>query len=347
VELKHKLLNLLELAYEQEQALVVQLSDEERATIGTLERWSAKDLMAHVAAWKERMAQSITAASRGESPPAFGDVDQANAEIFAKHRNRSWAEVLEYSERAYRLLVETVDAVHDDDLVNTQILPWQNGRPLWRLVAGNGYSHPISHLAQYYTDRGEVRYATEISEEAAGLLAQLDDSPGWRGIVRYNLACHYALSGQRERAVDELREALRLNPDLTEWSKEDPDLASIREGLDYQISVKEKTEEVEAYFQALAPERRSALEELRSLILEVAPDVVETMKYRMPTYEYEDVLCSLASQKHYMSLYMDTGIVEKYREKLAGLSVGKSCIRFKRLEDLPLDTIRQMLKESV
>jgi uncharacterized protein YdhG (YjbR/CyaY superfamily) len=47
--------------------------------------------------------------------------------------------------------------------------------------------------------------------------------------------------------------------------------------------MKKKTSEVEAYFQALAPERRSALEELRSLILEAAPDGVETMRYRMPT----------------------------------------------------------------
>jgi uncharacterized protein YdhG (YjbR/CyaY superfamily) len=111
--------------------------------------------------------------------------------------------------------------------------------------------------------------------------------------------------------------------------------------------MKKKTSEVEAYFQALAPERRSALEELRSLILEAAPDGVETMRYRMPTYEYDDVLCSIASQKHYMSLYMDTNIVEKYREALAGLSVGKSCIRFKKIEDLPLGTIKQMLKEAV
>jgi len=66
------------------------------------------------------------------------------------------------------------------------------------------------------------------------LLAQLDDSPAWRGVTRYNLACHHALSGQHERAIGELRKTLQLNPDLTEWSKEDPDFASIRERPDYQ-----------------------------------------------------------------------------------------------------------------
>jgi len=52
--------------------------------------------------------------------------------------------------------------------------------------------------------------------------------------VRYNLACCYALAGQAEKAMDALREALRLAPDLTEWSKQDPDLVSLRERPDYQ-----------------------------------------------------------------------------------------------------------------
>ena len=234
MELKNKLLSLLKRAYEEERALVAKLSDEERAAIGTLEQWSTKDTIAHTAAWKERRAQNITAASRGETPSVSNDIDQVNAEIFEENRNRSWADILQYSERAYRSLVESVQAVGDDDLADTQTLPWQDGRPLWRLIAGNGYTHPIAHLAQYYTDRGEAHYATVIQEEAAALLAELDDSPTWRGITRYNLACHYALSGQHERAILELREALRLNPDLTEWSKEDPDFASIRERPDYQ-----------------------------------------------------------------------------------------------------------------
>ena len=75
---------------------------------------------------------------------------------------------------------------------------------------------------------------------------------------------------------------------------------------------------------------------------------METIKYRMPTYEYGDgVLCAFASQKHYMSLYMDTDIVEKHREELTGLSIGKSCIRFKKMDQLPLDTIKRMLEETV
>ena len=90
------------------------------------------------------------------------------------------------------------------------------------------------------------------------------------------------------------------------------------------------------------------MEKLRELVLEVAPDAVETMQYRMPTYDYAgETLCAFASQKRYMSLYMDTQVVERHREQLQGLDVGKSCIRFKRLDALPLDVVELMLKETV
>jgi uncharacterized protein YdhG (YjbR/CyaY superfamily) len=106
--------------------------------------------------------------------------------------------------------------------------------------------------------------------------------------------------------------------------------------------------EVDTYLQGLAPERRSALEKLRELVLDVAPDAVETMQYRMPTYDYAgEMLCAFASQKRYMSLYMDTQVVGRHRDRLQGLDVGKSCIRFKRLDALPLDVVELMLRETV
>jgi uncharacterized protein YdhG (YjbR/CyaY superfamily) len=105
--------------------------------------------------------------------------------------------------------------------------------------------------------------------------------------------------------------------------------------------------QVETYMQNLEGDRRSALEQVRSLILQTVPGVKETMRYRMPTYELDEVLCSFASQKHYMSLYMDVDLVQEHRGALKHLDVGKSCIRFKNIKDLPLETIQQILFETV
>jgi uncharacterized protein YdhG (YjbR/CyaY superfamily) len=116
----------------------------------------------------------------------------------------------------------------------------------------------------------------------------------------------------------------------------------------WESELSKRTPEVDAYLERLDPERRTALAEVRSLVLEAVPGVAETMKYRMPTYEYGgDTLCAFASQKRYMSLYLEPRLVEKHSEELAGLDFGKSCIRFRRLEKLPLNTVRTILREAV
>ena len=109
-----------------------------------------------------------------------------------------------------------------------------------------------------------------------------------------------------------------------------------------------KNKEVDAYLEELAPYRKAALEQLRALIFKTVPMVEESMKYNMPTYDYAgEGLCVFASQKNYMSLYMDVDSVAQHSDELSHLNVGKSCIRFTKLEKLPLETVEQILKETV
>ena len=58
---------------------------------------------------------------------------------------------------------------------------------------------------------------------------------------------------------------------------------------------------------------------------------------------------SMASQKNYVSVYvcalMDGEyIAEQYKDRLGKVSVGKSCIRFKKLEDVNLDVLKQVIE---
>jgi tetratricopeptide (TPR) repeat protein len=120
------------------------------------------------------------------------------------------------------------------ELMSTETLPRQEGRPLWRRIAGSGYMHVMAmHLIPIYIERGEKEYATELQEEAAKLAVELVEDKDWHGVVRYNLACHYALIGETERAIEGLKQAFELNPSLVEWSKQDSDLTSIREEPGY------------------------------------------------------------------------------------------------------------------
>jgi hypothetical protein len=67
VERKMVLLDLLKQAREMEMHFVDALSGQERARIGTLEDWAAKDVISHIAAWKARMADNLLVVS-GWSP---------------------------------------------------------------------------------------------------------------------------------------------------------------------------------------------------------------------------------------------------------------------------------------
>lgn len=63
------------------------------------------------------------------------------------------------------------------------------------------------------------------------------------------------------------------------------------------------------------------------------------------------MIIGLASQKNYISLYIcsiEDGeyLAEKYKSELPKASVGKSCIRFKRIEDIDLDVIRKLILKA-
>jgi uncharacterized protein YdhG (YjbR/CyaY superfamily) len=104
---------------------------------------------------------------------------------------------------------------------------------------------------------------------------------------------------------------------------------------------------VAAYFKSLDAPTRATLTELRSWVMKVAPHASETMMYRMPTYLLGELWVSYKAQKNYFSLYLcEASVVAKHAKALAHLNVGKGCIRFKKLEQLPKKDILEMLKES-
>lgn len=121
----------------------------------------------------------------------------------------------------------------------------------------------------------------------------------------------------------------------------------------------------EAYLAELSPERREVMTRLREVILENLPKgYQEGMQYGMVSYyilleRYPDThneqplsVATLASQKNYMSLYLlgvcyDPEIERWLEERFAAsgkkLNMGKSCVRFKKLDDLPLEVISEAI----
>jgi len=237
VEIQAKLIELLAYAHDEVQAFVASLTKDERAAVGTRESWATKDTFAHLAEWQARFAEQLAASLRGETTPTYDDIDEANAEIFASYQGQSWDDVMGRFERGRRELLAHIQSFTEDDLASTQKFPWQNGQPLWRRIVGTVYIHPVLHLSPLYHERGKLDDVCRLQETMAEKLALFSDAPDWQGTVTYNLACHYALIGEKDQALTTLDKALHLNPGLAEWSKQDSDLASLHDDPKYQSLV--------------------------------------------------------------------------------------------------------------
>ena len=232
--MKKKLAELLEKGKQAEKHFVARLTVAERNADGTIEKWTAKDVIAHNSHWRKHHAENLLAALAGKIPSPTDDIDHANEDIYYRYREESWEAIETLAGSSYERMKEALTALGDEDLRRVDFFPWHEGRPLWRFVVGNVYTHPILHLSDWHIKKGDTSQAAEMYREMTGLLSDLDDSPDWQGTIRYNLACSFSLLGQKGKAISELREALKMNPALTEWSKQDPDFEPIRGETGYK-----------------------------------------------------------------------------------------------------------------
>jgi uncharacterized protein YdhG (YjbR/CyaY superfamily) len=130
--------------------------------------------------------------------------------------------------------------------------------------------------------------------------------------------------------------------------------------------MKSEAKTVKEYLEEIPPERREAVEKVRDIILKNLPDGYEEalnwgmITYQVPLEVYPDtynkqplMYAALANQKNHMAVYL-TGIYmdeelnqefeEKYKETGKRYDVGKSCVRFRKLDDLPLELIGESIK---
>jgi hypothetical protein len=137
-----------------------------------------------------------------------------------------------------------------------------------------------------------------------------------------------------------------------------------------------KAQTVEDYLRSLPPDRRAAIGAVRAVIRKnLDPSYEEGMQYGMIGYYVPHRVypkgyhcdprqplpfAALASQKNYMSLYLMSvycGCVadspgdrhaQWFREAWAKtgkkLDMGKACIRFRKIDDVPLDLIGEAIR---
>jgi uncharacterized protein YdhG (YjbR/CyaY superfamily) len=107
---------------------------------------------------------------------------------------------------------------------------------------------------------------------------------------------------------------------------------------------------IDEYIAQLETNRKEAIESLKSIILKHSPDINQSMDFGMPVFRFGDGkfdFVALASQKQYMSLYVNPEVLAKHKSKFKGFNLGKSCIRFRRLDQLSMEDIDLLLKDAL
>ena len=132
-----------------------------------------------------------------------------------------------------------------------------------------------------------------------------------------------------------------------------------------------KAKTVKEYIDSLPPERKDAVSKLREVILKNLPKgFKEEMSYGMIGYVVPHTLypagyhcnpslplpfMNLASQKNFVSLYhmgiyankelLDWFTVEYAKQSKTKLDLGKSCLRFKKMDQIPFKLIGELSKK--
>jgi len=130
-----------------------------------------------------------------------------------------------------------------------------------------------------------------------------------------------------------------------------------------------KYKTVKDYLDQLPAERKEAFEKLRNVIIKnIPPGFKENMQYNMPSFvvphsTYPDgyhckptdalPFVNVANQKgfialYHMGVYAQPDLYEWFTSEYAKhckrkLNMGKSCIRFKYMDDIPFDLIGELM----
>jgi hypothetical protein len=122
-------------------------------------------------------------------------------------------------------------------------------------------------------------------------------------------------------------------------------------------------EEAQAYIDGLEEPRRSQLQQIHEFIRRTVPDLEpyrygkDLVGYGRYHYKYatgregEASIIGLSSRKAYISVYATGGdgdmyVAERFKDRMPKADIGKSCIRFRKFEDIDFEVLGQILKES-
>ena len=93
---------------------------------------------------------------------------------------------------------------------------------------------------------------------------------------------------------------------------------------------------------------RRALEDLRRIIRDVAPEAEECISYQMPTFKLNGVLVGFAAHAKHCALYASNkATVAVFADQLQGFDLSDGTIRFTPERPIPDAIVRHLVQSKV
>lgn len=108
-------------------------------------------------------------------------------------------------------------------------------------------------------------------------------------------------------------------------------------------------ETIDDYIANQSTEVQKALQELRSIIKEAAPDAIEVLNYKVPSFTLvpggkRDQQIMMAGYANFIGFYPFPTTMEQFSDELKGFKQGKGSVQFPLGKPLPKDLIVRMVK---
>jgi uncharacterized protein YdhG (YjbR/CyaY superfamily) len=104
-----------------------------------------------------------------------------------------------------------------------------------------------------------------------------------------------------------------------------------------------KAADIDSYIAAFPPAVRARLRTLRTAIRRAAPDAIERISYRIPTFSLCGNIVHFAAYEHHIGFYPGASGVKKFARELGAYEFAKGSVQFPHDRPLPLDLIAEIV----
>ena len=106
--------------------------------------------------------------------------------------------------------------------------------------------------------------------------------------------------------------------------------------------------DIQEYLSKLPAKRKERINSIRKAFQSADINSLETMKYKMPTFENGENWVSIGNQKKYISVYFcSQELIENIRINQPHINTGKGCVRIRDNQEIPIRDLVESFKNAM